>query len=114
MSIEYIAAIAEEDYGVFKILVSTALPREYDMWLRVRERGKLRAMQEREAVTVEVAVRPEEIGAYCKSLKRPDCKYPPAGPGALVMGPLEAAVGVADAAPIVGPPRGGDQRHRLS
>jgi hypothetical protein len=28
-------------------------------------------------------------------------KYPPAEPGALIMGPLEAAVGVADAAPIV-------------
>ena len=28
-------------------------------------------------------------------------KYPPAEPGALVMGPLEAAVGDADAAPIV-------------
>jgi hypothetical protein len=27
-------------------------------------------------------------------------KYPPAEPGALVMGPLEAAGGVADAAPI--------------
>ena len=26
-------------------------------------------------------------------------KYPPAEPGAIVMGPLEAAVGVADAAP---------------
>ena len=29
-------------------------------------------------------------------------KYPPAEPGALEMGPLEAAVGVADAAPVVG------------
>jgi hypothetical protein len=28
-------------------------------------------------------------------------KYPPAEPGALEMGPLEAAVGVADAAPVV-------------
>jgi hypothetical protein len=42
------------------------------MWLRVRERGKLRAMQERDAVCVEVEVRPEEFGAYCKGLKRPD------------------------------------------
>jgi hypothetical protein len=33
MSIEYIAVIADEDYDAFKILVSTPLPREYDMWL---------------------------------------------------------------------------------
>ena len=32
MGIEYIAAIAEEDYDAFKMLVSTPLPREYDMW----------------------------------------------------------------------------------
>jgi hypothetical protein len=72
MGIEYIAVIAEEDYHAFKILVSTPLPREYEMWLRVRERGKLRAMQERDAVFVEVEVRPEEFGAYCKRLRRPD------------------------------------------
>src|SRR6202166_1330887 len=34
-------------------------------------------------------------------------KYPPAEPGALGSEPLEAAVGVADAAPIFGPPEGG-------
>jgi hypothetical protein len=72
MGIEYIAVIAEEDYHAFKILVSTPLPREYEMWLRVRERGKLRGMQERGAVFVEVEVRPEEFGVFCKSLKRPD------------------------------------------
>src|ERR1700724_3381751 len=72
MGIEYIAIIAEDDYHAFKILVSTLLPREYEMWLRVRERGKLRGMQERDAVFVEVEVRPEEFGAYCKRLKRPD------------------------------------------
>ena len=72
MDIEYIAVIAEEDYHAYKILVSTSLPREYEMWLRVRERGKFRAIQERSAVIVDVAVRPEEFGAYCKSLKRAD------------------------------------------
>jgi DNA-binding transcriptional ArsR family regulator len=41
-------------------------------------------------------------------------KYPPAEPGALGIGPLEAAIGVADAAPFIGPPKGGNQRHRLS
>jgi hypothetical protein len=72
MGIEYVAVIAEDDYHAFKILVSTPLPREYEMWLRVRERGKLRGMQERDAVFVEVEVRPEEFGAYCKRLKRSD------------------------------------------
>jgi hypothetical protein len=72
MGIEYIAVIAEDDYHAFKILVSTTLPREYEMWLRVRERGRLRAIQERGAVFVEVEVCPEEFGAYCKGLKRPD------------------------------------------
>ena len=72
MGIEYIAVIAEDDYRAFKILVSTTLPREYEMWLRVRERGKLRAIRERATVLVEVEVCPEEFGAYCKGLKRPD------------------------------------------
>jgi hypothetical protein len=72
MGIEYMAVIAEEDYHAFKILVSTPLPREFDMWLRVRARGKLRAIAEQDAVIVEVAVRPEEFGAYCKGLRRPD------------------------------------------
>jgi hypothetical protein len=72
MGIEYVAVFVEEDYHAFKILVSTQLPREYEMWLRVRRRGKLRAIEEREAVIVEVEVRPDEFGAYCKSLERPD------------------------------------------
>jgi hypothetical protein len=72
MGIEYIAVIREEEYHAFKILVSTMLPREYEMWLRVRERGKLRGMRERDAVFVEVEVRPQEFGAHCKGLKRPD------------------------------------------
>ena len=32
MGIEYIAAIAEEDYDALKMQVSTPLPREYDRW----------------------------------------------------------------------------------
>lgn len=72
MVIEYIAVIAEDDYHAFKILVSTPLPRDYDMWLRVRERGKLRAIRERGAVFVELEVSPEEFRAYCKGLKRRD------------------------------------------
>jgi hypothetical protein len=65
MGIEYIAVIAEDDYHAFKILVSTELPREYEMWLRVRERGKLRAIREWGSVLVEVEICAEEFGAYC-------------------------------------------------
>jgi hypothetical protein len=72
MGVEYIAVIAEEDYHAFRILVSTPLPRDYDMWLRVRERGRFRTIQERDVSVVEVEVRPEEFGAYCKSLKKAD------------------------------------------
>jgi hypothetical protein len=72
MAIEYIAVITEEDYKAFKILITTTLPRDYEMWLRVRERGKLRAVRERGAVLAEVEVSPEEFGAYRKRLKRPD------------------------------------------
>jgi hypothetical protein len=38
-----------------------------------------------------------------------------AEPGALVMGPLEAAMGGADATPTcLGPPEGGYERHRFN
>ena len=72
MGIEYIAAIAEEDYEEFKIIVTTTLPDDYGMWLRVRERGRMRALQERGVILTEVEVSPKEFGAYCKALKRPD------------------------------------------
>jgi hypothetical protein len=72
MAIEYIAFIAEEDYWAFKILVTTTLPRDYSMWLRVRERGKVRAIEDRAADVLEVQISPEEFGAYCKGLKRTD------------------------------------------
>ena len=51
---------------------STPLPRDYDMWLRVRERGKLRAEMERAAVVAEIQITPTEFGAYCKQLARRD------------------------------------------
>jgi hypothetical protein len=72
MGIEYISVIAEGDYKAFKILVTTTLPRNFEMWLRVRERGKLRAVRERAAIITEVELSPQEFGAYCKGLKRPD------------------------------------------
>jgi hypothetical protein len=72
MGIEYMAVIAEDDYKAFTILVTTTLPRDYDMWCRVRDRGKVRAVRERAAIITEVEVSPQEFGAYCKGLKRPD------------------------------------------
>src|ERR1700680_3380726 len=72
MAIEYVASIAEQDYWAFKILVTTTLPHGYEMWLRVRERGKLRAVSERAADLIEVQISPEEFGAYCKGLRKSD------------------------------------------
>jgi hypothetical protein len=72
MRIEYIAAIAEEDYQTFKAMLTTTLPDDYEMWLRVRERGSVRALEERAAVLTEVEISPEEFRDYCKGLRRPD------------------------------------------
>src|ERR1019366_5683201 len=53
-------------------------------------------------------------GSYMWPRRGPASKYPPAEPGALGSGPLEAAVGVADAAPILlGHLKVADQRHRF-
>ena len=72
MAAEYFAIIAEEHYTAFQVLVSTPLPRDYDMWMRVRDRGKLRAMRERAAAVVEIALTPEEFAEYCKRQARRD------------------------------------------
>ena len=72
MGIEYIAAIAEEDYETFKTMLTTTLPDDYEMWLRVRERGSVRALKERAAVLTEVEISPEEFRAYCEGLRKPD------------------------------------------
>lgn len=72
MAVEYIAQISEDDYRAFRIVVSTPLPDDYEMWLRVRERGKLRAFNERGASCIEVEVSPQEFGTFCKAQKRPD------------------------------------------
>jgi hypothetical protein len=45
MSIEYIASIAEADYKLFRIIITADIPRDYETWLRVRERGKLRVRE---------------------------------------------------------------------
>ena len=38
MSIEYIASISEAEYKMFRIVMTTELPDDYQTWLRVRER----------------------------------------------------------------------------
>jgi hypothetical protein len=72
MGIEYIAAIAEDDYETFKTILTTTLPGDYEMWLRVRERGRLRTIDERAAIITEVEISPEEFSAYCAVQQRPD------------------------------------------
>lgn len=72
MGIEYIAAINEDHYQAFRMIVSTDLPSDYAMWLRVRERGKVRAFKERGTISTEIEVSPTEFGIFCKGLKRPD------------------------------------------
>jgi hypothetical protein len=51
MGIEYIAGIAEDDYRAFQILVSTTLPREYEMWLRVELLSNVGDGQDQAAAT---------------------------------------------------------------
>ena len=72
MSIEYIASIAEAEYKMFRIIMTTELPDDYLMWLRVRERGKLTALTERGASVTEIEVSLIEFAAYCKGLRRMD------------------------------------------
>jgi hypothetical protein len=73
MSIEYIAAIAEAEYKMFRIVMTTELPDDYHTWLRVRERGKLTALMERGAPVTEIEVSLMEFAAYAKGLKNPNC-----------------------------------------
>jgi hypothetical protein len=72
MSIEYIAAITEADYKLFRIIMTTELPADFQTWLRVRERGKLSALIERGASVTEIEVSLMEFAAYSKGLKRPN------------------------------------------
>ena len=72
MSIEYSAAIAEKDYDAFRTLLTTSLPGEYEMWLRVRARGKARALNERKVIFDEIDITPQEFRAYCDRMRKPD------------------------------------------
>jgi hypothetical protein len=72
MSIEYIASIAEAEYKMFRIIMTTELPDDYQTWLCVRERGKLSALTERRASVTEIEVSLIEFAAYAKGLKNPN------------------------------------------
>jgi hypothetical protein len=72
MSIEYIACIAQAEYKMFRIVMTTELPDDYETWLRVRERGKLSALMERGASVTEIEVSLMEFAAYAKGLKNPN------------------------------------------
>jgi hypothetical protein len=72
MGIEYIAAISKYHCKSFKMVLTTTLPRDYEMWLRVRDRGKLKALNERGVIVTEIKVSPMEFGVYCRGLKGPD------------------------------------------
>ena len=72
MSIEYIASISEAEYKMFRVLITTPLPDDYETWSRVRDRGKLRAFTERGALVTEIEVSLMEFAAYAKGLKNPN------------------------------------------
>jgi len=72
MGIKYFAAVSKQHYESFKMILTTPLPGDYDMWLRVRERGKCRALLERGTVLREIEVSPIEFGNYFRGLKRCD------------------------------------------
>jgi hypothetical protein len=72
MGVGYIARINDDDYETFRTLMSTSLPADYQMWLRVRERGKVREFDERGTTFTEIEISPEEFYAYCKALEKPD------------------------------------------
>ena len=72
MAVEYLAKIAEEDYEAFKALMGNLLPAEYEMWLRVRARGRLRASEEGLVTVKEIEVHPDEFKTFCGEMARPD------------------------------------------
>ena len=65
MAVEYTAWIAEEDYDAFRKMLVPIMPDSYELWLRVRDRGKRRAFEERAAILEEIEVYPEEFKAFC-------------------------------------------------
>jgi hypothetical protein len=65
MAMEYTAWIAEEDYEAFRKMLAPIMPASYELWVRVRERGKRRAFEERAAMLEEVEIYPDEFKAFC-------------------------------------------------
>ena len=72
MAVEYTAWIAEEDYDAFREMLMPIMPNSYELWLRVRERGKRRVFEERAAMLEEIEVYPEEFRAFCARRSRAD------------------------------------------
>jgi hypothetical protein len=54
------------------VIVTTPLPRDCGMGLRVRDRGELGAFTEHGATFREVEISPMEFGNYCKGQKTRD------------------------------------------
>jgi hypothetical protein len=71
MAAEYIARIEERHYAAFRQILKSILPRDYTMWLRVRERAKQRMSREL-AIAIEIDVSPKEFEAFCATLARPE------------------------------------------
>jgi len=70
MAVEYSAWIAEEDYEAFRTMLAPIMPTSYELWLRVRERGKRRAFEDRDAILEEVEIHPDEFKEFCTSRTR--------------------------------------------
>jgi hypothetical protein len=71
MAVQYIAHIDEADYEAFRKMLGAWLPAEYDMWLRVRDRGRLRLLND-ETIVEDIPVYPDEFKAFCEESKRSD------------------------------------------
>ena len=71
MAVEYMAYIEEDDYEAFRGILGGWLPAEYEMWLRVRDRGRLRLLTDGAAVE-EITVSPEEFMTFCNKSRRSD------------------------------------------
>jgi len=72
VGIEYMAAIARDDYDIFKMIITTELPAKYAIWLQARRQRKTRISRERRVTVHEVVISPNEFGNYCKGLSAPD------------------------------------------
>jgi hypothetical protein len=72
MAVEYAAWIAERDYEAFKEMLAPIMPDSYELWLRVRERGRRRAFEESSVTFEEVEVSPDEFRTFCTRRTRPE------------------------------------------